>query len=162
MLSVIPSLVVLGLVALAALRLSWRRTSPSGLATERIAASRTLAVATAVQTAHFAEELATGFHIRFPALLGLQPMSLSFFVAFNVAWIAVWLASVPVLRSGHRAAFFAAWFLALAAMLNGVAHPLMAVASGGYFPGLVSSPFIGVAGIALWRRLQRATSAGEA
>ena len=41
-------------------------------------------------------------------------------------------------------AALAAWFLAIAGMFNGIAHPLLALASGGYFPGLVSSPFIAV------------------
>ena len=116
-----------------------------------------LAIATALQSGHFIEEWATGFHVRFPALFGLEPMPLAVFVAFNLAWIVVWIASIPLLQQGRRPAFFAAWFLAIAAMLNGLAHPLMAVASGAYFPGLISSPLVGVAGIYLWRRLRRAT-----
>jgi hypothetical protein len=158
MLSVVPSLVVLGLAAVAALRLAQLRPSPAGLLSERITASKWLGIATAIQSAHFAEEWATGFHIRFPALFGLDPMPLSFFVAFNVAWIAIWITSMPFLRTAHTAAFFAAWFLAIAGVLNGIAHPLMATASAGYFPGLISSPFIGFAGLVLWHRLQDATS----
>jgi hypothetical protein len=50
------------------------------------------------------------------------------------------------------------WFLALAMMMNGIAHPLVAVWTGGYFSGLVTSPFVGVAGLWLWRRLVAATS----
>ena len=38
-----------------------------------------------------------------------------------------------------------------------LAVALLAVASGGYFPGLVTSPFIGVASAFLWIRLRRAT-----
>lgn len=85
-------------------------------------------------------------------------MPLSFFVCFNLAWIAIWITSVRLLRRGRRAAFFAAWFLAIAGVLNGVAHPLMALASGGYFPGLITSPIIGIAGVILWRRLRGATA----
>ncbi|MDJ0698438.1 MAG: HXXEE domain-containing protein [Woeseiaceae bacterium] len=116
-----------------------------------------LGIATAIQSAHFIEEWATGFHVRFPALFGLDPMPLSVFVTFNLTWIAIWISSIPLLRVARRPAFFAAWFLAIAGMLNGLAHPLMAVASGGYFPGLITSPFIGVASLYLWRRLQGAT-----
>ncbi|MCP5090226.1 MAG: hypothetical protein GY949_04810, partial [Gammaproteobacteria bacterium] len=54
-------------------------------------------------------------------------------------------------------AYFAAWFLAIAGMLNGVAHPLLAIAAGGYFPGLITSPFIGAAGVWLWLGLRKAT-----
>ena len=156
--SVAPSVVVLGLVAIVAVRLALSRSSPIEAVTERIVASTVLGITTAVQSAHFAEEWVTGFHARFPALLGLDPMPLSFFVAFNLAWIVIWIISIPFLRLGRRAAFFAAWFLAIAGILNGVAHPMMAIASGGYFPGLITSPVIGIAGLILWQRLQRATS----
>lgn len=156
--SVIPSVVVLGLVAIASAWLSLARSSPVDAATERASAAAVLAIATAIQSVHFAEEWITDFHVRFPGLLGLGPMRPSFFVSFNLAWIAVWIASVPHLRRGRRAAFFAAWFIAIAGMLNGIAHPLMAVVSGGYFPGLVTSPVIGIAGVFLWQRLRCATS----
>jgi hypothetical protein len=157
-LSVFPSVAALGLVALAAARLAWQRTSPVPLAPERISASRALALATAVQCAHFAEEWITGFHIEFPALFGLEPMALSVFVAFNIAWIAFWLMSIPAIRLARRTAFFAAWFLAIAGVLNGIAHPLIAVGTAGYFPGLISSPFTGLACLVLWQRLQSATA----
>lgn len=156
--SVVPSVVVLGLVAMVAVRLAISRSSPIEAARQRLAASTFLGIATAIQGAHFVEEWITGFHIRFPALLGLDPMPLSFFIAFNLAWIGIWIVSVPLIRLGRRSAFFAAWFLAVAGALNGVAHPIMAIESGGYFPGLITSPFIGIAGVILWQRLHRATS----
>lgn len=158
MLSLIPSIAVLGLAAFAALQLVLRHPSPTEFSMERGTASRVLAFATAIQCGHFAEEWATDFHARFPALFGLEPMPLWLFVVFNLMWIAIWFASVPLLRSARKPAFFAAWFLAIAGMLNGVAHPLMAVVSGGYFPGLISSPVLGLAGIYLWQRLGKATS----
>ena len=158
MLSVLPSVVVLGLVAIVAIRLAQSRSSPIEAARERIAASWVLGIATAIQGVHFVEEWATDFRVRFPALLGLDPMPLSFFVTFNLGWIAIWIVSIPLLRIGRRAAFFAAWFLAIAGLLNSVAHPMMAVLSGGYFPGLMTSPLVGVAGVILWQRLHVATS----
>ena len=158
MISVIPSVIILGIVAIIAVRLTQVRSSPVSATTERVAASTVFGIAIAAQGAHFAEEWSTGFHVRFPALMGFDPMPLSFFVTFNLAWIAIWIGCLPLLRHGSKFAFFAAWFLAIAAMLNGIAHPMMALASGGYFPGLVTSPLIGIAGVCLWRRLQRATS----
>jgi hypothetical protein len=84
-------------------------------------------------------------------------MSVSFFVIFNLTWLANWVASIPGLRLAQPAAFFAAWFLAIAGMLSGIGHPIMAIIAGGYFPGLVTSPFIGIAGVWLWRRLYAST-----
>jgi hypothetical protein len=157
MLSVLPSIIVLGMAALAALYLAIRCPSPPEKIAARRTASNTFAVATGLQSIHFIEEAATGFNERFPALLGFPSMSFSVFVVFNVVWIAIWIASIPGLRSVRLVAFFAAWFLAIAGILNGIGHPLMAVAAGGYFPGLVSSTFVGLACIWLWLNLRAAT-----
>jgi hypothetical protein len=150
-------MLVLGLAALAALHLASSRPSRPDLGAERRRAARVLAFAAAIQGLHFAEEGLTGFHEALGPLLGLPPMSPSFFVTFNVGWLGIWIASVPGLLSARRPAFFAAWFLAIAGMVNGVAHPLLAVAAGGYFPGVVSAPFIAIASIWLWRTLRGAT-----
>jgi hypothetical protein len=160
MLSVLPSLLALGLAALAALALALNRRSPADRGPQRRAASRVLALAVAIQGIHFAEETATGFHARFGPLFGVPAMPLSLFVIFNLAWLGIWVTSVAGLRSARTIAFFAAWFLAIAGTLNGLAHPLLAVAVGGYFPGLWSSPVIGAASVWLWLRLRTATRPG--
>lgn len=162
MLSVLPSILVLGLAALAALQLALSRRSPPENTAERRAAAGALALAVGFQSVHFIEEAATGFPVRLGALLGLPRMPLSLFVVFNLVWIAIWIASVPGLRSAHVTAFFAAWFLALAGMFNGIAHPLLALTAGEYFPGLVSAPLIGAAGVWLWLRLRQATRTRQA
>lgn len=117
MLNVLPSILVLGLAALAALRLVQSRRSPPENVAERLAAARALALAVGVQSVHFAEEAATGFHERLGALLGVPGIPLSVFVVFNLTWLGIWVASVPGLRSARAAAFFASWFLAIAGML---------------------------------------------
>ncbi len=155
--NVLPSVVVLGLAALAALFLVLNRRSPPEKVEERRAAARVLALSVAVQGIHFAEEAATGFHQSLGGLFGLPAMPFSFFVAFNLMWLGIWIASVPGLRSARPAAFFAAWFLAIAGMFNGIAHPFLALAAGRYFPGLVSSPVIAAASVWLWLRLRDAT-----
>jgi hypothetical protein len=54
---------------------------------------------------------------------------------------------------GSRLALFPIWFFALASIGNGIAHPVLAIIARGYFPGLVTSPIVGIVGILLWRRL---------
>lgn len=113
---------------------------------------------------HLTEEWFTGFHVRFPVMLGLAPWPSAFFVSFNVFWIAIWVICLMLLRSQPRVALFPLWFLAIASAANGVAHPLLAVASGGYFPGLWSSPLVGIMGVLLLRTLgsfSRRREAGE-
>lgn len=151
----LPSIVVLGLLALFAWRLAVTR--ERGEDPARKAAAIMLLIATVIQAAHFAEEAATGFHIAFPAYFGQAPVPFAVFLAFNLVWLIVWFASIHGVYAGRTAALFAAWFLALAGMLNGIAHPLLAASVGGYFPGLATSPAIGIAGLLLWQRLRRST-----
>ena len=157
MLSLLPSAVALGLAAFIALMITVRRQSPASNTDQRRIASRALLVAVAIQCLHFAEEAVTGFHVQFPALFGLPPIPLGLFVVFNLVLIVIWIVAIDGLRSNRPVAFFAAWFLAITAILNGIAHALMAIAANGYFPGLLTSPFIGGAGIWLWLRLRAAT-----
>ena len=85
-----------------------------------------------------------------PAILGLPSWSDNFFVAFNLIWLSVWILSAVGLQRGHRFALFPVWFFAIAAIVNGIAHPLLPVVARGYFPGLVTSPILGVFGVLLW------------
>jgi hypothetical protein len=109
-----------------------------------------------LQTAHAAEELLTGFPARFSTLLGLAPWSPEAFAAFNLAWLAVWTLCLVALARRGAAPAWPLWFLAMAQVLNLAAHPLLALAVGGYFPGLVTAPAVGATGIVLARRLLRA------
>jgi hypothetical protein len=143
----------LSVSALIALFLTVTRASVDPDAAARGHLARLLVLALVLQCGHFAEELATGFHDRFPEMLGLRPWSLAFFVPFNLFWIAVWGLSIVGLRAGLRVALFPIWFLGIGCAANGVAHPLFAALEWAYFPGLWMSPLVGVVGILLLRRL---------
>ena len=120
-------------------------------------AARWAVVATAVQFAHFAEEFGTGFPQRFPELFGLAPWPASFFVSFNLVWILAWALASRGLLARRLSAVAVLWFLGIAGLINGLAHPVLAMRSGGYFPGLLTSPLIGAAGLILMRRLTSIT-----
>jgi Protein of unknown function with HXXEE motif len=113
-------------------------------------------VALAGQCAHFAEEYRGAFYNAFPRVLGLAPWGSGFFVTFNLAWLAIWVWAVVSVARGGRLAAWPLWFLGCALVANGVAHPLLSLMARGYFPGLVSAPFVGVAGIMLLRALANA------
>jgi hypothetical protein len=147
----------LGVAALAALVLTLVRGGPSAGRAELRAAARLAALVVLVQAAHFGEELVTGFQRHFPEALGLAPWPAAFFVPFNLFWLAVWALACRRLAAGSRLALLVLWFLGLAAVANGVAHPLLAARAGGYFPGLVTAPLLGVAGLLLLRRLASVT-----
>lgn len=153
---IVPSVIVLGVLAAVAIGLTMSRgfDPRAGLG----GALRASVLALALQAVHFAEELMTGFHERFPELLGFSAMPVLLFVLFNVLWLVIWGLSVAGLRHRMRVALFPLWFLALGSAMNGVAHPLLALAAGTYFPGLITSPLSGAAGIWLITRLASVTA----
>ncbi len=109
---------------------------------------------------HFTEEAVYGFHRLFPELLGLVTWPLWLFLSFNFVWVGVWLIGIFV-DPPNRITMTTFWFLGLASTVNAIAHPIFSFLVAGYFPGLVSSPFVGVLGILLLRRLNRASSNGK-
>jgi protein-S-isoprenylcysteine O-methyltransferase Ste14 len=151
----------LSAAALAAVLLTLGRTP---VARDRIGRERTTRLYAALvvaQALHAAEEYATGFYVAFPSSLGLAPWPAGFFLTFNLVWLAIWIAAAIGLRAGHHVAHAPVWFLAIAAVANGVAHPLLAIRAGGYFPGLVTSPLLAVGGILLWRRMMEITESRQ-
>lgn len=120
-------------------------------------AARIFLIGLAAQCLHFMEESVTRFPERFPPLLGLPAWSADFFLIFNLTWLSIWILSAIGLQKGYWFALFPIWFFAIASIANGIAHPLLAVAVRGYFPGLITSPLIGVLGVLLWLRLQALT-----
>ena len=109
----------------------------------------------ALQAAHVAEEVLAGFHLRVPRLVGLDPWSAQFFVAFNLAWIALWALALRSFAAGTPplAARAALWFLALAAIGNALWHPALSLATFSFFPGTATALPLGVAGLLLVRAL---------
>lgn len=128
-----------------------RRSRPDTLK----AAATLMLLVLALQTAHFIEEFSTGFHRQFFPLLGQAAWPDTLFIAFNVVWIIAWSVAAAAAFLGRwpwlSGALF--WFLGLAAVFNGVAHPVLALLNSGYFPGLATAPLLGIAGFLLLRRL---------
>lgn len=153
----LPSLFFLMLMAAVGL---WLTVARDGVA-ENAAVQRAVwvaAIAIAFQALHFIEELTTGFHERFPAVFGLGSLSLGFFVSFNLVWLGIWMLSAWGLARRYELALFPLWFLGIASIANGVAHPLLALYDGGYFPGLATSPIVAVVGALLLAQLWRVTA----
>ena len=141
----------------------WLTVSRRSIAKGRLRTVRLLVcLGIVLHICHFAEESLTGFYMRFPEFLGIAPWSLQFFLSFSLAWIEIWLLSIPLLTTYPRSAIFPIWFLALASAANGIAHPLLSVATAGYFPGLWSSPLVGILGVVLLRTLVAATRGSAA
>jgi len=144
----------LAVVAAIAAALAW--SGPRDWRSGSFGAVRRLGwLAVAAQALHFAEEWLGGFPDRFPTLLGLAAWRPGFFVGFNLAWLAIWLLVLVRPRAWPGFTLFALWFLALAGLVNGLAHPILSLASGGYFPGLWTSLLVGTAGLFLLLALGR-------
>src|SRR6266481_5161641 len=86
---------------------------------------------------------------RFPALLGLPAWARELLRGFQsdlverLDPVGHWLAR------GYRFALFPVWFFAIEAVVNGIAHPVLALVAQGYLPGLITSPVVGVLGVLL-------------
>lgn len=122
---------------------------------------RAFLIGIACQCVHLLEEFLTGFHVALPRVFGLAPWSDEFFITFNVVWLAIWVLAAVGVQAGWQAATFPIWFFALGMAGNGVWHLLLAAGTGAYFPGLMSSPLVGVAGFVVLRRIAHATARAE-
>lgn len=110
-------------------------------------------IGVAVQCFHFLEEFLTGFQLKFPLLFGYQ-WSDELFAAFNIVWIALFVLNGAWLQTGGRLSYFLVYFYAIVGgIANGIAHPLLSINYGGYFPGLITSPFALIIGVLLLKKL---------
>lgn len=93
------------------------------------------------QFLHFFEEFATGFRVRFPELYSASPYSAELFVGINMVSYFVFAISFIVATEKRIAPLYipALFFVIYGGMGNAIAHPLWAVYTGGYFPGLFTS-----------------------
>ena len=145
------SLAMLSILLLAALIVAAAR--PPAADTERVVRAASLNLA--LQALHVAEEFSWGFHERAPALMGLEAWSDGYFVWVNLAAIAAWSLALGAFAGGRANRLWSGlfWFLALASLGNALWHPASSIAIGGYFPGTVTAPFLGLAGYRLARAL---------
>jgi len=152
-----PSALLLGMLAAIAAAFAVRRTWVNGtVADMQMATYWTLALIV-LQATHFTEELSTGFHTLFPALFGRPDIPLPAFVLINLILIVLWLACLGGIAARKRRVLFPFWFLCIAGIANMIAHPAFAVVSGGYFPGLWTSPILGIVAIMTCRKLLHLT-----
>jgi hypothetical protein len=146
----------LTVAAIIALLLAVSRRSISTLNLPRVRRLTVLGIL--LQVCHFSEEYRSQFYVRFPEVLGLRPWSATFFASFNLAWVTIWVGCIALLRSYPRTAISPIWFLGIASAANGVVHPILSLTTSGYFPGLWTSPLVGILGVVLLRTLASSTS----
>lgn len=65
------------------------------------------------------------------------------------------------IRPGRPGARGLAWFWAVLELLNGLAHGALALAAGGYFPGVATAPVLLVAGLLLILALRAGGRPGQ-
>ena len=113
----------------------------------------TYSLALGIFLIHAGEEFLTGFQRRLPALVGGYWTDTQFLV-FNAAWFAAFVLAAWGLRRHRPLAVLIVLFFALGGGVgNGIAHLLLVVVQGGYFPGAWTAPLCLIVGIALLRQL---------
>ena len=155
--SFIPSSIALGVMFVGSAVLSMSRARiPDG---QLKSVSTLVLMACGAQLLHFLEEAAFGLHARLPQAFGFPEMPFSFFLSINIGALVIWMLGA-LQQASNRLAVTTYWFLGLASLFNLVAHPALAILSGGYFPGVVTSPLVGITGFLLARRLFQVTAGG--
>ena len=99
--------------------------------------------AIAFQIVHLAEEWNQDFPHEFTDLAGSSKdwQLDSFLAVFVFAAGALWVGAGAGALLGWRSANFFVWFYALGAgLINAIAHFILPVVKGGYFPGLITAP----------------------
>lgn len=119
------------------------------------------------QSAHSLEEYTFALYEVFPParfVSSLVSADLATgFVVLNSAFVSfgIWCYALPV-RAGWPSARALAWVWIAIALLNGVTHPVMALRTGGYFPGVGTAPVLLAVAIVLAVLLRSRTSRSAA
>jgi hypothetical protein len=111
-------------------------------------------VALAVQFVHFTEEYLTDFIILLPALINQPPYPEDFWVVFNMIAYAFFILGAVFLFQRKREFFvIPLFFILVGVVFNGIAHILLAIFVGGYFPGLFTALAYLILGPLVLRRI---------
>lgn len=111
-------------------------------------------IAVFVFVGHAAEEFLTGFQQDLPALFGRAPWSDQRFIIFNGLWALVFAAAAFTVTAVRPLPVLIILFFAVVGGVgNGVAHLLLVLQRGAYFPGAWTAPVCLVMGIWLLRLL---------
>ena len=118
------------------------------------------------QGAHSAEEYAFRLYdvfapARFVSGLFSSDLSRGFIIA-NAALLLFGLwCFIARVRAGRHSARGWAWLWVLVECGNGIGHPAIAIARGGYFPGVVTAPVLLALSVYLAARMVRIERQGE-
>lgn len=109
-------------------------------------------VTLAMQYLHIGEEWLTGFAFHFPQEMGFDPWSDPAYMMMTGANLAIVTLGIFPLLAGSRTGTYAACFLSLLAIINGLAHPILAIvfAENWYFSGLVTAVPHLLLGMKMW------------
>lgn len=114
----------------------------------------TYSVSLVVFLLHASEEYLHGFQRRLPALVGADRWSDAQFITFTVVWFVTFVAAAWAIRQRQPVGALVVLFFALAGGVgNGIAHLMLTLREGAYFPGTWTAPFCLLAGVVLLRQL---------
>jgi hypothetical protein len=123
----------------------------------------TYAIGVAIFLAHASEEYITGFHRRLPSVAGSPPWSDAQFLIFNIVWFTIFVTAWATHRRHALSALVILFFAIGVGVGNGLAHVVLTIVQGAYFPGTWTAPLCAVVGgLLLWRLFRLDPVADEA
>lgn len=94
----------------------------------------------AIQFLHFTEEYLTGFNVKLPALLGQAPYPMEYWIIFNmIAYFVFIMGGIILYKQIKELLIIPIFFILTAVIINSIAHLLLSIYVGGYFPGLITA-----------------------
>ena len=112
-------------------------------------------LALGTQLLHFIEEFTTGFHVRFPVeIYGSVPFQPNMFVISQMSVYFLLIITAIGIFKGWKIPMVMAWFLIIMLLfVNAIQHPIYAIITKGYFPGLYTSFAEWILGPILFKRM---------
>ncbi len=93
-----------------------------------------------IQFLQFAELYETGFNEKLPALLGQATYPIKYWVTFNmISFFVFILGGIILYKQIKELLIIPIFFILAVVILNSIAHLLLSIYVGGYFPGLITA-----------------------
>jgi len=111
-------------------------------------------LALGIQFIHFTEEYLTDFTSEIPKLFDQEPYPMDYWIVFNmIAYFVFILGGIILFKRKKEFMIIPLFFILVGVVFNSIAHILLSIYAGGYFPGLYTAIIYAVLGPVLMKKI---------